>query len=368
MFKNYVKFLSLLLTVTLIFSCGKDDGYEPLLPDETPQQVSPVVFDMDQVPYQTLSEYNFFAGSMKDLDPVYGVLPYDLISPLFSDYAKKKRFIWMKSGVSASYVNDYSVFDFPDGAVIIKSFYYENVLPNGNTKLLETRLLIKKDGAWIFANYKWNEEQTEATFDLDGSYVDVDFVVDGVQKNVNYNIPSGSQCLTCHKSENDLGIPIGPEPQNLNKTMSYIDGTKNQLEKWVEMGYLMNTYPSNIATVVNWEDETKSLEMRARSYLDINCAHCHSDNRHCDYRPIRFAFNETSDISNMGVCVPAHEVFDPALTYIVNPGNSERSILAVRLNSVAQELRMPLLGRNIRHDEGVQLIEQWINSLTIICN
>jgi hypothetical protein len=29
---------------------------------------------------------------------------------------------------------------------------------------------------------------------------------------------------------------------------------------------------------------------------------------------------------------------------------------------------MPLLGRTLKHQEGVQLIEEWINSLTMNCN
>jgi uncharacterized repeat protein (TIGR03806 family) len=242
------------------------------------------------------------------------------------------------------------------------------VLPEGNNKILETRLQIKKQEGWVFANYKWNEEQTQASYDLNGSFVPLTFVENDVERSVNYLIPSGSQCLTCHKSENDIGIPIGVKPQNLNRNITYLNGTINQLDKWVEMGYLMNTYPSNIDAVVDWEDGSKSLEMRVRSYLDINCAHCHSDNRHCDYRPVRFAFNESSDITNLGVCVPAQEIFDPSLTYIVNPGNAERSIMTARLNSVAQELRMPLLGRTLKHDEGVALIITWINSLTENCN
>lgn len=368
MFKHYTTILCLLLLIVSLFSCGKDESYVPNMTDDDPVQVSPVIFDIDQVPYQTLTDYNFFEGSIKDLSPVYGVLPYDLISPLFSDYARKKRFIWMPSGVSASYVDDYSVLDFPVGTVLIKNFYYENVLPEGSTKILETRLQIRKEEGWVFANYKWNEAQTQANYDLNGSSVSVDFMDNEVQKNVNYFIPSGSQCLTCHKSENDIGIPIGVKPQNLNKTLTYPDGNMNQLDKWVEMGYLMDTYPTDIDTVVDWEDGTKSLEMRVRSYLDINCAHCHSDNRHCDYRPIRFAFKESSDIKNLGVCVQAQEIFDPSLTFIVKPGNSERSIMAVRLNSMAQERRMPLLGRTTRHDEGVALIETWINSLTENCN
>lgn len=365
--ENYTNFLCLLLTLILLSSCGKDDSYVSLGSDDEPIEESPVIFTIDQVPYQTLSEYNFFDGEMRNLEPVYGVLPYDLISPLFSDYTSKKRFVWMPNDVSARYVDDYSILDFPVGTVLIKNFYYDNVLPEGNTRILETRLQIRKEEGWIFANYKWNEAQTQANYDLSSSTVPIDFIENDTQRSVNYFIPSGSQCLTCHKSENDIGIPIGVKPQNLNRTLSYNGVTMNQLDKWLEMGYLTDSYPTNIDTVVDWEDGSKSLEKRVRSYLDINCAHCHSDNRHCDYRPIRFAFKESSDITNLGVCVPAQEIFDPSLTYIVSPGNSERSILSVRLKSVAQELRMPLLGRTAQHEEGIELIDSWINNLTENC-
>lgn len=365
MFKNYHWYACLIPIIALFNSCGKDEAYIPIT--EEPIEVSPVVFNIEQVPYQTLSEYNFFEGNIKDLIPVYGVLPYDLISPLFSDYAHKKRFIWMPKDVSAIYVNDYSVLDFPVGTILIKNFYYEYVLPEGNTKLIETRLMIKKEEGWVFANYKWNADQTQATFDLDGSSVSLNFMENEVQKSVNYFIPSGSQCYTCHKSENDVGIPIGPKPQNLNKTLAYANGTMNQLDKWVEMGYLSPNYPSNINSVVNWEDTSQPLELRARSYLDINCAHCHADNRHCDYRSMRFEFHLSSDIQNLGVCVEADDIFDNSLTYIVKPHSAERSILSVRLKSIAPEIRMPLLGRTTRHEEGIQLIDTWINSLTNVC-
>lgn len=357
----------ILLTCLLFTSCAGDDNYSPT-DDDPVNQISPVVFDLANVPYQTLSEYNFFEGNMSDLNPVYGVLPYDMISPLFSDYASKKRFLWMPDGVSANYVSDHNLIDFPVGTVLIKNFYYDTVLPSNTKQIIETRLQIKKETGWIFANYIWNEDQTEATFSLSGGELPIDFVLNGEPRSVEYRIPAASQCLTCHKQDNETPFPIGVKPSSLNKVYDYADGSSNQLDKWVDMGYLNSAnIPNNIETVVDWTDTSQSLELRARSYLDINCAHCHSDNRHCDYRPVRFAFAESSDITNLGVCVDADDVFDPALTKIVMPGNSERSILAFRINSVDQSLRMPLLARTLKHNEGVELIEAWINSLTIDC-
>ena len=55
--------------------------------------------------------------------------------------------------------------------------------------------------------------------------------------------------------------------------------------------------------------------------------------------------------------------FDPALSKIITPGNINRSMLYFRLNTVDEAYRMPLHGRTVIHEEGVDMIEQWINTL-----
>ena len=145
------------------------------------------------------------------------------------------------------------------------------------------------------------------------------------------------------------------------------------MTKWVKLGYLENNFslPSQENTTVDYNDNSKSIELRARSYVDANCSHCHENNRHCDYRPMRFAFNSTglpngTGHTNMGVCVDTEDLQDlpPALSKIVTPGNVNRSMLFYRINTTNETYRMPLHGRTVIHDEGVALIQQWINSLT----
>ncbi len=85
---------------------------------------SPVNFDITAVPYEKLSDYNFYEGNLADLSPVYGVLPFEPINALFSDYAHKKRFVWMPYNVKATYVSDGDISNFPTGSVSIKTFYY----------------------------------------------------------------------------------------------------------------------------------------------------------------------------------------------------------------------------------------------------
>ena len=364
MFKSYTyNSLALIFVLVFITSCTKDDGY---IDTEAPK-ISPVTLDLSAVPYETLSEYNFFEGNMADLSPVYGVLPYKIISALFIDYANAKTFVWMPQGSKASYVNDYSVLDFPSGSILITTHYFENVLPLNATQMIETRLLIKNEDEWIMANYKWNEDQTEATYTTEGSFLNVDILQNNVERSVTYKIPNYSECFTCH---NKSGViePIGLKPQNINQSILFDDGQKNQLKKWAEFEYLEDNYPTNIVSVVNWEDESQPLDLRVRSYFDINCAHCHSDNGYCNYASMRFEFNKTADISNLGVCVESVFYINPTVSHVVKPGDLDKSALYFRMSSIEDQYKMPIIGRQLKHDEGVGLIEQWINSLDPNCN
>ena len=331
---------------------------------------SPVIFDITQIPYPKLTDYNFFSGTLADQEPVYGVLPYEPISPLFTDYAHKKRFVWMPNGVKAEYVGDADMLNFPVGSVLIKDFFYDNVLPDNVTQIIETRILIKKAEGWILANYIWNEAQNEAFLDTvgDGGFVPIEWTENGITRSINYHIPASSECITCHKTYFD-NTPIGMKPQSLNSDYNYTEGISNQLTKWIEMGYLESNVPTDINTVVRWDDPTESLNLRVRSYLDINCASCHVDGGHCDYRSPRFGFDLNHDPANLGVCIDPDTTI-PGLegAKIVDPGDPANSVLFFRLSTNEEQYRMPLLGRTIQHEEGVALIEEWINSLTQNCN
>jgi uncharacterized repeat protein (TIGR03806 family) len=374
MTKKYAFLSFFAISIILIFSCTDND-------DEEYIAVSPVTVDLTQVPYPNLSDYHFFEGEMKNQVPSLDVIPYEPISSLFTDYAHKKRFIWLPNGTKATYNGDDEILELPVGAALIKTFYYDNVLPSNTTKIIETRIMIRKSDGWIFADYVWNEEQTEAHLDLNGSTKSISWKDDNnVTRNVDYRIPNESQCIVCHKTKSyengnyvQRNIPIGIKPQNLNKTYNYVNDTKNQLTKWIELGMLENNFslPSETNTIVDYNDISKPLEKRVRSYFDINCAHCHKEHGHCDYRPMRFAFSETlNNSTNMGVCVSTQDMqnFEPALSKIVTPGNIYRSMLYYRLNTIDETYRMPLHGRTLIHDEGVLLVEEWINSLTNPCN
>jgi uncharacterized repeat protein (TIGR03806 family) len=369
MIKKYAILSFFAITISLYFSCADND-------DQDYTDVSPVVVDLSTVPYEKLSDYHFFSGELKNQIPSTDVIPYEPISSLFTDYAHKKRFVWIPKGAKATYNGDDKILELPVGSAIIKTFYYDNVQPANTTKIIETRIMIRKAGGWIFADYVWNDDQTEAYMDLNSSVKNISWRDENnVVRNIEYRIPNEAQCIVCHKTKSyinnvysQFNIPIGIKPQNLNKPYNYGNETVNQLTKWIQLGILENNFnlPSDENTTVNYNDVSKPLDKRVRSYFDINCAHCHTENGHCDYRPMRLGFSETNNnLTNMGVCVDTQDMqdFAPELSKIVTPRRVNQSMLYHRVNTVDETYRMPLHGRTIIHTEGVTLIENWINSL-----
>ena len=357
--KYYLLSISILTLIIVFISCSdKDDVYTP---------VSPVVVDLTLVPYPKLSDYHFFEGDIKAQIPSLNVIPYEPASSLFTDYASKKRFIWMPIGVKATYVADNKILDFPVGTVLIKTFYYTTIQPGNTTKLIETRLMVRKSDGWKFYEYLWNDEQTEADLVagvdfLNGSSKTITFKKpNGEDITTDYRIPSDGECFACHKI-NEIATPIGVKPQNLNHNIAYNGVSKKILQKLVEQGYL-DSYPSSIVSTVDYTDASQPLDLRVRSYIDINCAHCHQDQARCYYRPIRFPFSQTNVDSNIGICLDADEPINLSIQKVILPGNYYNSVLHYRISTNVENQRMPLLGRTIVHDEGVALIEQWINTL-----
>ena len=366
--KKYIFLLiPLIFVLTYLISCSKEEGYVSI-PETT------VSVNLELVPYAKLSDYHFFKDDLKNHIPAIGVLPYEPASSLFSDYAHKMRFVWLPKNTQATYNGDDNVFEFPVGSVLIKTFYYDNVQPNNTRKIIETRLLIRKTDGWNAYDYIWNDEQSEANLDTveQGVFVPIEWKENGITKTTTYKIPSQTECITCHKinpnqtTGGEMTIPIGPKPQNLNTNYNYDTGIQNQIEKWKNVGYLGNDVPTNIYSTVNWLDTSKTLEQRAKSYIDINCAHCHRTGGHCDYVNMRLNYSNTNQ-NTYGVCmVPLFYVENGP--FVINGSNAGHSEMIKRIETDQEDLMMPIIGRTLIHTEGVQLITDWINSLPDNCH
>ena len=248
---------------------------------------------------EKLSEFEFFLDDSAQL-PDDKVIPYELISTLFSDYSYKQRWVYVPNNKKAEYVENW-VFDFPTGSALIKTFYYpvDERAPELGKQLLETRLLLRKESGWEAVSYAWNEEQNEAYKKIAGKTINAswtDFM--GEEKSVRYRVPNVNQCKECHDADDQIS-PIGPKARNINKELDFKDGEFNQLVYWMNKE-IIDEYPMDLVSPVDWLDETKDINDRVRSYLDVNCGHCHSPTGNANSTGLYLHLNETRDI-NLGV-------------------------------------------------------------------
>ncbi|MBC7752850.1 MAG: right-handed parallel beta-helix repeat-containing protein [Moraxellaceae bacterium] len=322
-----------------------------------------------------LSSYNLFADSKNPLgNPLSNGFQYDLASTLFSDYALKSRFIFLPDGLAAKY-RDPEVFDFPVGTIISKTFWYTNPISQ-KIKLIETRLLIRRSDSWVALPYIWNENQTEAnlsrggkTFDLSTDWIGSKSAQD--KKTFSYHVPNANQCLNCHNLNSKMS-PIGPKAKWLNRNGVGAWVGKNQIQQMLAEKHLMVESNDDLAALPkadNYNDATVPLPLRARAYLDINCSHCHNPGGSAGMSGLWLELERDLKSPHVGICKHPVAAGTAAakLKYDIVPGNPDQSILIRRLRSQRPANKMPELGRNLVHQEGVQLIENWIRQLDGTC-
>jgi len=318
---------------------------------------------------EKISDYNIFIGDPHNLKTTTEFTPYDLITPLFTDYALKHRTIFIPKDKKINY-HKIEAFDFPIGSIITKTFYYPynfNDLSKG-ISLKETRILIHETDGWVGLPYIWNEDETEAFLEITGGIKKTRWIdSNGRERSINYIIPNMNQCKGCH-AQDGITLPIGPKARHINHNYNYGDEIINQLTKWKELGYF-EVLPNieEISKIEKWNDSsTGSIEKRARAWLDINCAHCHNIKGSANNTGLFLDYFQT-DKKALGILKTpvAAGRGSGDLKYDIFPGNSKESIMIYRFNSTNPAIMMPELGRTMVHSEGLELIETWINQMSI---
>ena len=308
------------------------------------------------------------------------VVPYELNTPLFSDYALKERAIYVPEGSAARFVSN-GVLDFPVGTVIVKTFYFPADLrePTRDLALVETRVLIRRESAWEAWPYVWDEDQRDATLTPAAPTRVIDFVDEsGTARTASYLIPSRNQCVACHvRTEvEDVITPIGPSARNLHRSHDYGGdvGPRDQLAYLEELGMLTGLPAlESVDAAFDFErvhegalpSDPDELDAAARSYLDVNCGHCHSPAHRNGVTSQLFLTYDNQDRFRLGVCKRPGSAGAGTfgLDYDVVPGDAERSILYRRLATEEVGAMMPLLGRSLAHDRGAALIQAWIDAM-----
>ena len=320
---------------------------------------------LDPTPAPSLADYRLFldAGGRR---PNRGVMPYALNTPLFSDYAVKRRYLYLPPGSTVDYRAE-GPLAFPVGAALVKTFAFPADFrkPGEAVRVIETRLLIRKAEGWSAVTYVWNADQTRATPRRAGLRLPVSFVdARGRTRAFDYAVPNVNQCKQCHAQADELG-PIGPRARNLNGVFDYPGGAENQLGHWTRIGRLRGAPPPEAAPrTPRWDDTAQPLASRARAYLDANCGHCHSRAGLASNSGLYLTLEETDpDVLGVGKRPVAAGKGSGDLEVAIDPGHPARSILLYRMASTEPGVMMPQLGRSLGHDEGVALIRDWIAAM-----
>ncbi|MBI3555847.1 MAG: right-handed parallel beta-helix repeat-containing protein [Deltaproteobacteria bacterium] len=308
-----------------------------------------------------LSQYRLFSDATDPTRDTRGGVEYDLTTPLFSDYSTKHRFIFTPPFTKAVYSAD-DAFDFPVGTVIAKTFGFG--VPE---RVVETRLLVHRAEGWVGLPYVWRDNRADADLSLGGGLTDLAFNDGQHAVQTRYPIPSANQCITCHAAGSDGMQPIGPKARLLNRDHDFASGRSNQLTEWTRLGILDGAPadPTKAPRLPVWNDPRDgTVAQRARAYLEVNCAHCHSMTGLARNTGLFLGADVTNETA-MGICKPpiAAGIGAGNLLFDIVPGKPRKSIMVFRLNSVHAKVKMPQIGRSVIHTEGRDLVAQWIKGM-----
>ena len=147
-------------------------------------------------------------SNLANLTPRTGLLPYDLVQPLWSDGAEKKRWIAIPNdgtpdspGEKIGF-SENDAWDFPIGTVLVKHFEYAG-------RRLETRFFVRgSDGKYFGFTYKWRADHSDADL-LPAPPLDETISLGG-GRSLEWHFPGRIECFECHSDAS--GIVLGPKP------------------------------------------------------------------------------------------------------------------------------------------------------------
>ena len=341
-----------------------------------------------------------------------GILPYDVNSPLWSDGAFKARYIALPPAAESAGTMQYretGPWGLPEGTVLIKSFGLEQVNGDRSTRRwIETRLMLLQQGEWTGFSYRWNEEQTDGVLvSKAGEDHIFELEKDGERRSLKWHYPSRTECMVCHSRA--AGFVLGITTPQLNRDYTYGSVmAHNQLEFFEHLGVLKVDWKTAIPRLIEHQAEMAStsdqvsepvqlpttpladqraiastsmlpmsvsklpkfanpyndqepLHLRARSYLQTNCAHCHVEAGGGNAQ-IDLAFNTSLEKTRLVGVTPLHHSFDLPQPQLIAPGKPSSSILLHRM-SIRSRGQMPQLSTELVDQAAVAMISEWIESM-----
>lgn len=332
-----------------------------------------------------LSETGLFRET-KEQTPAAGVVPFEINMPQWSDFATAQRWIALPGKEQIVWhPRDRSVpgsmfsrqLDFPAESVLAKTLSLEMKTGDaGSAKKMETQVLHFDGRVWRGYSYAWNDEQTDADLvPAQGQerrlLVDDDRLAGG-KRVQNWVFSSRAQCLSCHGPWPQYTLAFSPrqlrrqvvrdgEPVDqlvsLEKQgiVGRVDGGQKPL------GPLDPATLESIPKLAAPDDPGATSAELARSYLHVNCSHCHRDNGG-GAGSFELLHNLADDRLRAIGEAPRQGTFDLAGAQVIAPGNPARSLLYLRMAKFGRG-HMPHLGAEFVDERALGWVADWISGL-----
>lgn len=300
-----------------------------------------------------------------------GVIPFSVNSELWNDDATGERFVALPGDSMITTTN--SPWRYPKDAVLAKTISLEMERGKPSTRRrVETQVLHFNGDSWNAYTYRWNDPQTDAELvgksgaDQVFRIKDAEAVDDRRQQT--WRFQSRAECLRCHNSW--CGTTLGFIPAQLNRDHEYSSSGAaesptekfSQLRALAHMGIVdCDLSAGNPPPLANPRDPSPGLADRARSYLHVNCSHCHRE--HAGGSVLVF-MNHDLPLEKTALIgtKPAQGSFGITGARVVAPGDPYRSVLYYRMCKLGRG-HMPYLGSSMVDVKGIMLLHDWIKQL-----
>jgi putative heme-binding domain-containing protein len=372
-----------------LFLLDYDDG-AILVPERAPPQDANSRFP------RKLSETGLFQSVVNN-EPAAGVVPFEVNVEQWTDGARAERWIGVpglgaiqflpnKKAVAGSMFSGQQ--RFPADTVLLKTLSVSNA--NGQKQLgdatswrrVESQLLHFDGRAWRGYSYAWNDEQTDAEL------VDAAGRETALSPTQSWRFSSRVECARCHNpwAEYTLGFNL----RQLHRPIDRAGQSTSQLAHLSHLGVIefpppnppapvsgtagssnaessavssrtKSQVPDNLDRFVGWDAPGASLDQQVRSYLHVNCAHCHRvggggtasfELRH----ELPIEATKALDVR------PSLGAFELPDARIIAAGDPYRSTLFYRIAKTGAG-RMPHIGSEAVDWKAVSAVERWIREL-----
>lgn len=323
-----------------------------------------------------LSQTGLFT-STRDHTPSSGVVPYSINAALWSDHATAERLVALP-GTSRIESTENGIWQLPEGAVLARTVAMEMERGNATSrKRIETQVLHLEAGSWRPYTYTWNDDQIDATLappEGDSKVLSIrDTEAPGGLRRQTYRIHSRAECVLCHNpwAEKKTTIfgrqsasPLGLTTAQLNRDTAHNGGDLNQLTWFEQLGLFskpLSAKPEALTRATDPYDESADLNLRARTYLQVNCSHCHQHNAG-GAATIWLSDDLTLEKMQVLGIKPAQGTFGITDACVIRPGDPAGSVLQYRVAKLGGG-RMPRVGSNVVDERAVAMIGEWIRRM-----